>query len=712
MRSADLRRATLRLRVVGAALALGFLLLAVRAAHLSLVDPRGQDLAPRQAHTILHLAPARGAITDRSGAELAMTVPAPSVYAVPKQVEDPAGAARAVARVLGISASGIEKRLRLGGGFVYVARWIDGAQAKKVEALALPGIGLVSEPRRAYPQGALAGRLIGFANVDGTGVRGIEQSEDGWLAGHAERVAVQRDARGRLLAYAGHDPRDAAGGDVALTLDAALQAEAEAGLADTVRATGAKGGFVIALDAESADVLALAEAPAFDPNQFRRTAYPQTRARAFSDALEPGSTLKAFLVAAALERGAIAAGDRFDCENGAWRVPGKTLRDTHKHGVLDPAGILRVSSNIGAAKIAYQLGAAGHHAMLTALGFGSSTASGFPDESSGLLRDWRRWRPIDHATVAFGQGVSVTGVQLAAATAALANAGIWRAPRLVSARRDPGGLWRPAPPSAARRVLRAEVARQVLGMLEGTVHKEGTALRASLRGVRVAGKNGTAQPLVRATGRYAPDRYLGWFVGAAPAEAPRVVIVALVEEPRGTAHTGGSTAAPLFARIAAAALARSGTNTEAVFGLPEPAFIGWTPEGGLPAWGEALAARWPHSPPEVARALLASQDPEKPATPVATTLEASAPASAPSLPPVSAPPRDLEVASIGERVLVPDFRGLSLAEVKRVTARLPVSVELRGTGTAVAQQPEPGSVLQGGGALVLVQFAPRHGELR
>lgn len=708
MRSADLRRAVWRVRLVGLAMLVGFALLGVRAAHLSLADVRAQELAPRQAQTVLVLAPARGSITDRSGAELAVTVPAPSVYAVPKQVADPRGTARTLAKLLGLSTQVVEKRLRLGGGFVYVARWIDRERAKQLEALALPGIGLISEPRRRYPQGPLAGRLVGFANVDGAGVRGIEQSEDEWLQGHAERIAVQRDARRRILAYAGHDPRGAAGGDVALTLDAALQAEAEAALADTLLATGAQGGFVIALDPRTADVLALAEAPAFDPNQFRSATYRETRSRSFADAFEPGSTLKPFLVAAALERRAIAANDRFDCEHGVWRVPGKTLRDTHEHGVLDVAGILQVSSNIGAAKIGYQLGREAQHAMLSALGFGSRSGSGFPDESPGILRHWRGWRPVDHATISFGQGVSVTALQLAAATAALANGGILRAPRLVAARREPGGVWQPTAPGDGRRVLREEVAQQVLGMLEGVVHRQGTALRASLEGVRVAGKTGTAQPLDPHTRRYASNRYLGWFVGAAPAEAPRIVVVAMVEEARGVAHTGGSTAAPLFARTAAAALAREGMRTQAVFGLPEPAFAGWTPAGGVPAARREILERWPTSPPEVGRALLAAQAPPKPAQASADAMLPAPPAVMP-LPAVSATSGSnaADVAREGERVLVPDFLGLSLAQVKRITDGLPVSVELRGSGTAVAQEPDPGSVLSGGSALVLVQFAPR-----
>jgi cell division protein FtsI (penicillin-binding protein 3) len=684
MRGADLRSAIVRVRIVGVLLVFAFLLLGARAAHLSLVETRGHDLAPRQALAVLHLAPARGAITDRSGSELALTVPAPSVYAVPRQVADVHGAARALAPILKMEPRALAARLSLGGGFVYVARWIDRKQAAAVEALALPGIGLISEPRRTYPQGALAGRLVGFANIDGLGVRGIEQSQDEWLAGHAEAIAVQRDARGRFLAYAGHDPRRSAGGDVALTLDAALQAEAEAALADTVTATGAQGGFLIALDPGSSDVLALAEAPAFDPNNFRRAKYAGTRQRVFTDAFEPGSTFKTFLIASALERGGIRASDHFDCENGRWRVPGKTLRDTHEYGVLDVAGVLQVSSNICSAKIGYALGAKDHFEMLRAFGFGSKTGSGFPDESPGLLRSWKRWRPVDHATVSFGQGVSVTPMQLAAATAALANGGILRAPRLILARRRPGGVWEPEPPSEGRRVVREEVAAQVREMLAGVVHAEGTAVRASLDGVRAGGKTGTAQPLDPVTKRYRSDRYIGWFIGLAPIEAPRVAVVAMVDEPRGIAHTGGSTAAPLFARTAAAALARQGVRTQAVFGLPAPAYVGWTPAGGVPARLEKLQAAWPTAAPEVGRALIAAQTPKK-------QTAAGSPPNRAALPPVASPPPGSSAGPPNAPPVTPPAGDLRMPTTAATSAgeRVPTTVGVNAITDATRLAAEP-----------------------
>lgn len=368
MRGADLRGAGLRVRICGAILLLALLSLSARAAHLGVIDQRGAKRGAAQTGTVLRLAPARGTILDRSGRELAVTVPAPSLYAVPREIQDPEKAANALARALGLPASRVRGRLSSKAPFVFVARWLSPDQAVAVSKLELAGVGLVPEPRRAFPQGGLAGRLIGFSNIDGNGARGIEQMENDWLSGKAQRVAVERDARGRLLAFADYDPASSAGGDVSLTLDAALQAEAEASLSEVIEATGAKGGLVIVLDPRRGDVRALAEQPRFDPSRFRTTPYPETRSRAFLDAADPGSTAKPFVVAAALERGVLEPTELIDCKGG-FRVPGKTLRDTKPHEMLDPAGILRVSSNVGIAKIAFRVGAEPHDALLRRLGF-------------------------------------------------------------------------------------------------------------------------------------------------------------------------------------------------------------------------------------------------------------------------------------------------------------------------------------------------------
>lgn len=553
---------------------LAFALLALRALQLTLVDERGAQRFAVQTGAVLKLAPARGTLFDRSGTELAVTVRAPSVSAQRAQVEDVEATARSLAPLLNMPSRTIAGRLQQPSPTVFLARWVSEDTARAVEGLALPGIVLVREPRRAYPLGALAGRIVGFTNIDGQGVRGIEQAEDDWLRGAERRVTLERDGRRRLLPAAGVDPRSAAGGDVRLALDSTLQAELENALAEVVQKTGARGGMVLALDPLRGDLLGAAEFPGLDPNAFRELDYRETRSRIFLDALEPGSTFKPLLVAAALAAGALDAEEVIDCTGGELRVMNKTLRDREDFGPLDPAGILRVSSNVGIVQIALRMDPRTHHRALRGFGFGHSTESGFPNESSGLLRGHQDWMPLDQANIAFGQGVNVTAAQLAAAFAMLANDGLLRAPRLVQARRHAGGAWRENPPSEARRVLGGETARRVRDMMRSVVTGEGgTGLRAALVDVSVAGKTGTAQKLEADGAGYSHERLLSWFVGMAPADAPRVVVAAMVDEPRGEARGGGAVAAPLFARAAAAALALQGVSTAPRFGLPLSAHV-------------------------------------------------------------------------------------------------------------------------------------------
>ncbi|HEY8493446.1 MAG TPA: penicillin-binding protein 2, partial [Myxococcota bacterium] len=615
MRAPDLAPLRLRLRVTYALLLLAFVGLVVRAAQLSLLETRSAARGRSQLLSALELAPERGRIVDRSGADLALTVGVASVYAVPSEIADPDATARQLAALLDLDAARLRERLSQRRPFVFVKRWVEEEDAERIRALELPGVGTVTEPRRAYPHGALAANLVGFANIDGQGVRGIEQMENEWLLGRPQRLAVERDARGRLLLGPGLDPHATAGGDVALTLDLHLQAAAEAALAEGVEQARAKGGFVVAIEPRTGDVLALAESPSFDPNRFRTVPFPDTRARAFTDAIEPGSTFKTFVIAAALEAGVVRSDEVFDLRGGL-RVPGKTIRDLHPKPMLDVAGILRVSSNVGAVMIGQRVGARRHYDTLRRFGFGARTGSGFPDESSGLLRDVARWRPVDAATAAYGQGISVTPVQLAAAVAALGNGGVWMPPRLVRARRAPDGPWQALPLGEGRRAVSEATAATVVDMMTGVVHVEGgTGRRARLRGVAVAGKTGTAQKL-EPSGRYSHDRYVGWFVGLAPAHDPRVAIAVAIDEPRGV-HTGGVVAAPVFARVAAAYLTAQGIPTE-------PAALG-------------------------------------PRTPATRSAAAGAGG-----------------ARADDRVLVPDLLGLSIAEVVERTGRTALELELTG----------------------------------
>lgn len=660
MRGPDLRRPALRLFLLRAVLCAGLLAVAARAAHLALIEPRGAAWGEGQVKTTIPLLPERGEILDRRGQSLAVTVKAPSLFAMPRLLSDPAATTQALAGVLGADPARIGARLATSRSYTFVARWVTTEQAERVRALGLAGVGIVEEPRRVYPYGGFAAHTVGFANIDGTGIRGIEEAEDTFLRGTARSVPVQRDARGQLLLSETVDPYASAGGNVLLTLDAAFQADAESALDEAMAATGSASGLVVSLDPRSGDVLSLAERPAFDPNRFRETPYKNTRSRALLDAYEPGSTFKVFLMAAALEAGAVSLDDRFDCERGRFRVPGKLIRDSHPYGVLDLQHVLWKSSNIGATKIAYKLGPDTHHTMLKTLGFGSRSGSGFPQESSGLLRSWRSWRPVDRANIAFGQGVNVTGLQLASATAAIANGGVWVQPRFVLGRKAPGAELALAPPSPTRRAMKPETAATLLSMMEGVTGPEGTGKRAAIPGIRVGGKTGTAQKLDPRTGAYSDSKYQAWFIGVAPVDDPRVVIVVMLDEPKGIAHTGGAVAAPVFAKVAAAQLARLGIVA-----------------------------------PPATRAVQVA-----PATPSASVGAALALAAAETAG---------RVERFGDRVFVPDFRDRTVAEVQRETTGI-LDVVVSGEGRAVAQDPAPGTIVDGRERRVMVRFERGPGE--
>jgi len=687
----------MRIRVAQLLLLIPFLLLAARAAHLT-SDERGYARGISQTQRVLKLAPERGAITDRNYAELALSIEAPSIYADPSSMSDIPATARKLARALDMDRNALIKRLAARRSFVFVSRWVTPSQAQRVAELDLEGVGIQLEPRRTYPNRRLAAPLMGFVNIDGIGVRGVEQQEDEWLKGSPRRVAVERDARGRLLASAGYEQWDTSGGDIALTIDAALQADAESALAAAIESTGAKGGIAISMDPHTGDVLALAEAPSFDPNHFRKLRYGDTRLRSFLDASDPGSAMKAFLLAIALEREIVTPDDRFYCENGSFRVPGSVIHDSHPHGELTVREILQVSSNICSVKIAFALGAQSHFEGLRKFGFGAVTGVGFPGESSGVLRPWQRWRPLDHATIAFGQGMTVTPIQLAAATAALANGGLLVKPRLVLARRAAKGGWQPTEIARPERVISTESAASVLSMMEGVVSAEGTARRAALRDVRVAGKTGTAQKFDADTGTYSDDRYTAWFIGVVPADDPKLVIVAAVDEAKRPHHTGGAAAGPLFAKMASAQLARFGIFTEPQIAVPR-----YTPEieSETSTLVAATSAREDVAAPPPVSAGLVPPKAEPAPTPAPRAIERVAVA-APS--PVADSEPAPEVMIMGNRMLLPSFRGLTPTQVTAMTAQTPLAVKMTGRGRAVTQEPAAGTIVDNQQALVFIHF--------
>jgi len=540
-----------RMRLLWMVMILLWVGLWVRAYQVQVIQgPELASMALRQ-HRIAELERgARGEIFDRQGRLLAKSIVVQSVYVRPLEIEDTQIAAVTLATALDMPVSQIRTQLERPRNFVWVARQISARNARMILDAGLQGVYLTEESARFYPHGHLAGQLLGFVGLDGDGLAGIEQMYDEVLAGRKATFVAQRDAFGRrmILDVQGRE-EDLAGGNVTLTLDAQIQFFAEEALAQTVTTFHGKSGLALVVDVESGDILALANYPFFNPNMPRQDP-EQWRNRAFMDALEPGSTLKPVLMAAALEEGVISRDSQYFCEDGRWRLTGVNIRDVKAHGWLPAHKILRYSSNICSAKIGMDLGAVRYHAYLRKLGFGKRTGLNLPGENPGLLRPPKSWHPVDLAAASFGQGLSANALQLTGAFLTLANDGVFRPLRLVS---DPRG--EENPPSV---VFRQDVARTVMDMMRETV-EYGTGRGARIPGVSGAGKTGTAQKAV-ASGGYG-DRYVASFAGFYPAKRPEYFILVVVDEPH-PQNYGGVVAAPAVREIGLRTLAYSGKLPE------------------------------------------------------------------------------------------------------------------------------------------------------
>lgn len=514
-------------------------------------------MADRQHTKKVTLKARRGMIFDRNGAELAISLPVESVFAQPAEVEDAAATAGALARILEIDKKSLQRRLsQKGRGFVWVARQVEAEKIAKVRTLALGGIGYIEESKRHYPGGELAGHVLGFAGIDSVGLEGIEYTYDRFLRGNAEEVVGARDARGRAILARGLGSLEKLKGDhLTLTLDSTIQHIAERELAQARELSGAKAGTATVMDPRTGEILALAVEPRFDPNSFEKFTSNEFRNRSVADIFEPGSTMKPFLLAAAMEEGVVAPNDIFFCENGDYEVYDRTFHDTKPHGWLSAANIIRVSSNIGAIKIGERLGGQGYYDYLRSFGFGRQTGIDLAGESDGLLAPPRRWSGVSLPAMSFGQGMGVTAMQLLGAAAALANDGVLNKPTVLKEVRDgDGNLIHQSVPEVVDRVVSKATARRVTRILETVVSDNGTGRAAQIPGYRVAGKTGTAQKTDPETGSYSDQLRVVSFVGYVPASAPRLAILVTLDEPEGYA-SGGGTAGPVFANIASQALA-------------------------------------------------------------------------------------------------------------------------------------------------------------
>ena len=500
-------------------------------------------LASSQHSEDVVLPAARGTIYDRGGVQLAIGEQAQTVYADPRQVTDPMGEARTVARIMRLDANQVYRSLSdRTRGFVYIARKADPALAAKLVRKGLPGLGFYPEERRFYPQFSLAPQVIGYAGVDNHGLGGLELSLDTQLAGRPGRERIVKDASGQAIDTVDSTPeRD--GEDVYLTLDHTIQANAQAVLRETVQRWQAKSATAIVLDPATGAVRAMAVAPGFDANRYPETWRPLERNRAVTDTYEPGSTFKLVTVAGALSERLVSPSTQFTLPYEI-HVADRTIHDAEVRGTetMSVAQILSKSSNVGAITLAEQLGRHRLVHWISRFGFGKPTGIDFPGESPGIVLPEDRWSGSSIGNIPIGQGIAVTPIQMASAYAAIANRGLWVRPHLV----DHVGDGRPLR-SPRRRVVSRWVATQLMGMLKNVV-AEGTGTLAAVPGYQVAGKTGTAAK-PDPQGGYSTSRYVASFVGIVPASRPRLVILVSVDEPRG-AIWGGVVAAPAFAQIA------------------------------------------------------------------------------------------------------------------------------------------------------------------
>jgi len=531
--------------------------MAVRLVMVQIVEAdRYTALAAQQRERVIEFPARRGAIFDRNGESLAVSLDYSMVFTDPAHVADPAGAAQKLSKILKVPAGELAMKLSAANRFQYLARQVPPAVAKKIEALELPGVYLEGEPKRYYPGGRLAAHVLGFVNVDGTPFGGIEASYQGILEGTAGQMTREQDPTGQvsLPQAAFEQTRPIPGRSLFLTLDKEIQYFTEKTLADAVERYSADGGSAIVMRVGTGEILALANLPTFDPNQPGKSEPETQRNRAVTDIYEPGSAFKVVAASAALEEDVVTPRTTFVVPD-HMQYADRIINDSHPHATekMTVSKIIEQSSNVGTLKVALELGGWKLDRYMKRFGFGQPTGLDFPGESGGIMLPRSEWSGSTMATLPFGQGVAVTPLQMATAYSVIANDGIWVEPKLLYSTLDPSGKVRTASAPATKQIISTKTARQMQKILTRVV-REGTGIEAQIPGYQVAGKTGTAQkPLP--TGGYGSS-YVGSFGGFAPASRPELIVFVMLDEP--SPIWGGVTAAPTFRTITEFALRHLG----------------------------------------------------------------------------------------------------------------------------------------------------------
>lgn len=645
-----------RIRLISFCFALFFVAVTGRAFYLQIIrKDEWVKIADRQHQKVVPLTPARGTIYDSTGAVMAVSIEMDSCFAEPDSIEDIDYAATKLAPLLLMQPGQLRKKLDSNRNFVWLQRHITPDLVRKIKDLKIEGIGFVKESRRFYPNSEVAAHVIGFTGLDPEGLEGIELKYNSMVLGNTGYLVTERDALGRDILQKGQVVKKSSkGASIVLTLDKNIQYIAEKELAKAVVGNKANAGMAVVMEPQTGKILALANYPSFNPNSYSHYPAFTLRDRAVADCFEPGSTLKVFLVAAALEERVVRPGDSFNCENGSYAIGGRTIHDTHKYGALKVSEILKYSSNIGAAKIGSKLGQQRLYSYLRNFGFGARTGIELPGEVAGLLKGKNQWYGIDLATISFGQGISISAVQLASAVSAVANGGVLMKPSIVERiTDDSGNLLQQFSPQIRQRVISQETAQALAKMMEGVTDEGGTGVKASVEGYTVAGKTGTAQKVDPVTRGYSASKRIGSFVGFVPVKNPRLTILVVIDEPK-TSSYGGVVAAPAFGEIALQSLCY----------LKVP-------------------------PSKPAKAALKG------------SCEAKAPKKQDSI--ITADEAVLEEEVGGSTM--PDFHGLSIKQVLRIAGNRDLNVKIIGSGRAIDQNPQPGHKIMPTDQ-VWIKFAP------
>jgi cell division protein FtsI (penicillin-binding protein 3) len=643
-----------RVAVCAAAFAIWTTAIEARLVYLQVIDHAElMARADRQQMRTINPPAKRGEILDRNGRVLAYSVDADTLAADPSEIDDPDGVARQICGALGDCTADrradMAKKLRRKGAFVYLARQMSPEDAHAVRALQLPGIIFLKESRRYYPKRELAAHVVGYVGLDNIGLGGIESAYDGQIRGHDGKVLIQTDARRHALSSRVERPATAGAG-IELTIDQYLQYIAERELRAGVEANHAAGGSAIVMDPNSGEILALANWPTFNPNAFVRSDEDARRNRAIQTLYEPGSTFKIVTASAALEQHAITPDTLVETSPGYITFGSRTIHDTHMYGLIPFTDVIVKSSNVGAIKVGMRIGPQVLGQYISRFGFGQTLAPDFRGETAGIVWNPDRLNASALASVSMGYQVGVTPLQMVTAASSVANGGHLLEPRVVRAFIQDGRRIE-VPHKVLRQTISAETAATLTTIMEQVVER-GTAKAAQIDGYTVAGKTGTAAKLVN--GRYQKSDYNASFVGFLPSRKPALTILVVVDSPHGGGYTGGAVSAPIFKRIAEAALTYLG--------------IGQTLNPAPPV-------------------LVARRDPAQPreATPQPAKADAG-------------PAAMLELARSG---LMPDMRGLSAREALRTLSQIGMTARLTGDGFVVTQTPEPGTPLVRGDVCAL-----------